>query len=118
MAKITAALVPVSSNVRGSVDLDRSAEPNKFRVRIQLRGAAVGAQHGWQIRSGRCGESSPPVGSSAAYPSIPVRADGTADVRMTISLMLDASQQYIAVLYAGPTEIDGTIACGNITSRD
>jgi hypothetical protein len=115
--KLTAALVPVSSNVRGSVDLDSGVEPNKSRVRIELRGAPVGAQHGWQIRSGRCGETTQVVGSPAAYRPIAVRADGTAELTMTVPIVLEPSQQYNVALFANRTDIDGVIACGNLTVR-
>lgn len=115
--KLTAALVPVSSNVRGSVDVDSGAEPNKSRVRIELRGAAVGGQHGWQIRSGRCGETTQVVGPAAAYRAIPVRADGTADLSTTVPVALNPSLQYNVALLASRTDLDGVIACGNLTTR-
>lgn len=116
--KLTAALVPAGGNVRGSVDIDSGVEPNKSRARIELRGAAVGAQHGWQVRTGRCGETTQVVGSPAAYRPIPVRADGTADLTVTIPVVLDPTQQYNVALLATRTDIDGVIACGNLTTRD
>ena len=115
--KLTAALVPAGSNVRGSVDIDSGVEPNKSMARIELRGATVGAQHGWQIRSGRCGETTQVVGSPAAYRPITVRADGTAELTATVPLVLDPNRQYNVALFATRTDLDGVIACGNLTIR-
>jgi hypothetical protein len=113
--KLTAALVPAGGNVRGSIDIDSGAEPNKSRVMIQLRGASVGAQHGWQVRTGRCGETTQVVGSPAAYRPITVRADGTAELTTTIPVVLDPAQRYSVVLLASRTDMEGIIACGNLT---
>jgi hypothetical protein len=110
--------VPQSGNVRGSLDLESGVEPNKSRARLELRGASVGAQHGWQIRTGRCGETTTQVvGSPAAYRAITVRADGTADVTTTIPIVLQAGQQYNVALLANRTDLEGVIACGNLTPR-
>ena len=100
-----------------SVDFDSGVEPNKSRARIELRGATVGAEHGWQIRSGRCGETTQVVGSPAAYRPITVRADGTAALTATVPFVLDKSQQYNVALFANRTDQDGVIACGNLTAR-
>jgi hypothetical protein len=116
-AKLTAALVPAGGNVRGSIDIDSGVEPNKSRVRIELRGASVGAEHGWQVRTGRCGETTQVVGSPAAYRAITVRGDGTADMTVTIPIVLDGSRQYNVALLANRTDLDGVIACGNLTAR-
>ena len=115
--QLTAALVPAGGNVRGSVDIDSGSEPGKSRVRIELRGAAVGAQHGWQVRTGRCGETTQAVGSPAAYRPIAVRADGTAELTTTIPVVLEAGRQYNVALFPNRTELDQAIACGNLTAR-
>ena len=116
-SKLTAALVPAGGNIRGSIDIDSGVEPNKSRVRIELRGASVGAEHGWQVRTGRCGETTQVVGTPAAYRAITVRADGTADMTVTIPIVLDGSRQYNVALLANRTDLDGVIACGNLTAR-
>ena len=104
--------------MRGSLDLDSGVEPNKSRARIELRGATVGAQHGWQIRTGRCGETNTQVlGSLAAYRAITVRPDGTADLTTTIPVVLQPGQQYNVAVLANRTEQEGIIACGNLTPR-
>jgi hypothetical protein len=116
-SKLTAALVPAGGNVRGSIDIDSGVEPNKSRVRIELRGASVGAEHGWQVRTGRCGETTQVVGSPAVYRAITVRGDGTADMTVTIPIVLDGSRQYNVALLANRTDLDGVMACGNLTAR-
>lgn len=109
---MVATLSPVSSPVTGLVRLQPAGRPDQLRAVITLRGAQIGAQLPWQIRQGRCDENGPELGAQAAYRTLDVRADGTADLRVTLPIGMPTLGTHSVRVLLDRTQMDRVVACG------
>jgi hypothetical protein len=109
---MVATLAAVSSPITGLVRLEPTDRADQVRAAISVRGADIGAQLPWEIRQGRCGEEGNQIGPQAAYRVLSVRADGTADARVTLPITMPASGTYHVNVLLSRTSMDRPVACG------
>ncbi|MEP6834979.1 MAG: hypothetical protein ABJB74_16450 [Gemmatimonas sp.] len=115
--ELVATLSPVgSSRIAGSVSFKPGKDSSQINATIEIRGASLDEQHPWQIRNGRCGESNPAIeGAVAMYRKLSVRADGTANIRQTLTTAMPNPATQSVTVSQSPNDIDVIVACGNLS---
>ena len=109
---MVATLSPASSPVTGLVRLQPTNRAGEVRATITVRGAPIGAQLPWHVRQGRCDENGPELGAQAAYRTLDVRADGTADLRVTLPITVPTTGTYSVRVLLDRSQMDRIVACG------
>lgn len=99
------------SEITGSVGA--LSQGRNTQISISISDAQPGAVHAWQLRTGDCETDGERVGTSAAYPSLTVSSQGSADADAVLSRTLDEDEDYQVVVLQSPT-VDDVIACGNL----
>jgi hypothetical protein len=111
---MSAALAGVSSPVSGTAELKPGATPNEIRATVRIAGSVVGLVHPWALRAGRCGEAGGVVGPADAYPTLEVRADGTAEATTTLPVAMPLGRAHVVTVMRSRSD-STVIACGLLT---
>lgn len=108
------------SSLRGAVDIEGTAwmfpsdGGEETSVMVELRNAAPGGAHPWEMRRGRCGEPGTMLGSSNNYRVLQVGNDGTALSESTLYIRPNPDASYHVRVLASAANRDLIIACGNL----
>ncbi|HET9949255.1 MAG TPA: hypothetical protein VFQ22_10065 [Longimicrobiales bacterium] len=100
--------------MQGTAWMAAGESPNQTQVVVELQNAAPGGLHPWEIREGRCGETSHPFGNASNFEALEIGRDGSAAVRATVDAPLPDTGQYSIVVLASATNRDLVVACGNL----
>lgn len=108
------------STLRGAVDMQGSAwmlpleGGEETSVQVEVRNAAPGGAHPWEVRRGRCSEGGTLLGSSDNYGVLQVGDEGTGLSEVTLDIRPNPNASYHVRVLASTANRDLIIACGNL----
>ncbi|HEU4628535.1 MAG TPA: hypothetical protein VFS08_02285 [Gemmatimonadaceae bacterium] len=111
---MSATLAGVASPVSGTAELKPGATPHEIRATVRIKGSVVGLVHPWALRSGRCGEAGPVLGPAAAYTTLDVGPDGTAEATTTLPVPMPLGTAHSVTVMRSRSD-STVIACGLLT---
>jgi hypothetical protein len=115
-AEWDATLQPTSSPVSGTVTLRPTADRKQTRATVTLRNSVTGLIHRWEVRPGACGDdTAAALGDAAAYGTIEVKPDGTAEAETTLAFLVPSGGTYHVNVLRSRTDAT-VIACGALTA--
>jgi hypothetical protein len=100
----------------GDVRLSPGTSAGRLRANIQLQSGVAGEELAWRIKSGLCTDNAGAVevGSAGAYPTLLVRADGTARFNGSVGVPFPGNGAYfVEILRARSSET--RLACANLS---
>jgi hypothetical protein len=88
------------------------AQSGRTQTSLQLSRGQAGSTYAWRIQSGSCTAPGDVVGGLAAYPTLEVAGDGTAEGATTLSRELSPDGTYSGWIYLVTGSDEAAVACG------
>jgi hypothetical protein len=101
--------------VRGTAWMGRrEKDPSQTQAHVSIDNAAPGGRHPWHVHRGQCGSDQGIFGPADAYPLLKVGGNGHAEGDAELPVPLPREGQYFVNVYASPSNMGTTVACGNM----
>ncbi len=105
---------PGAGEQKGSATMTGGFDDRNTYVAVDLRHAAPGGVHPWQVRRGRCGVDGGAFGPAEGYRTMTVDDEGRAASSVTVPLATPTGGQYYVTVAASAAHPETTIACGDL----
>lgn len=102
------------SKIRGELEMVAGKVAGTTAVEVTYARDAAGALRPWHVHVGSCAKGGPVFGAASAYPALRVNANGAAEGKATLRVVLPDSGSFYVNIHESAAAMSKIVACGDL----